>query len=164
MIIKNYNHQSNVNTITPTTLSRPKGWVRIPACSQLKCLSPGHSRSWAVATSRSRETETQRARLWPEDGNWISGQDVEDHLHTTSHRQHVMETKQQTVMGNRLLWSQGGWGTGCPAGMAEVSARARSSPLPRGPGFGIHLCLPLSGKAVPQELGIMTEGHWDRFY
>lgn len=41
MIIKNSNNQNNVNRITLTTLSRPKGRAQIPTCSQLKCSSPG---------------------------------------------------------------------------------------------------------------------------
>ena len=42
---------------------------------QLNRLSPGHTRSWAIATSSSRETEASRA----------SGQDVEGHLDTSGY-------------------------------------------------------------------------------
>lgn len=116
MIIKNSNNQNNVNRITPTTL-RPKGRARIPACSQLKRSSPGHSRSWAIATSRSRETDSESrtlARGWKLN-QWPGCKGSPSHIglcSTRSHRQHVMETKQQTVMGNNLLWFQGGWGHG----------------------------------------------------
>jgi len=60
-----------------------------------------------------------------------------------------METKQQTAMGNHLLWSQGGWGAGNLAGTAEVSPLTGSRSLPRDPGSGTDLCLSLCKKAMP---------------
>lgn len=87
MIIKNNNNQNNVIIIIPTTISRPKGWARIPACPQLKCSSPGHSRSWARATSR-----TEKLRFWEPD----SGQRME--TETVARMQKITFTPQsQTI-------------------------------------------------------------------